>query len=194
MCRPSVTGVALAWLDFVCRFVSRSAAEHLARPDLLAGVQIQRVHAPGVMRQVLHRRDIAVQAGAERRVLGTCRGDGNHAIAPDDGAGGGQPRNGQSSSGCCARSRRPSRSPRLVHRRCHPHWRLGTPAKDVPRRGARKVGWWRTQGVRRAPKAVSPREWPRPRSRRQTPHARSGAGRSRARSSIARQCRRGPRR
>ena len=70
----------------------RRAAEHLARPEFLAGVQVQRVHAPGVMRQVLHGRDVAVEAGAERGVLGARRGDGNHAIAPHDRAGGGQAR------------------------------------------------------------------------------------------------------
>ena len=185
-------GVGLARLRVPLR--SRSAAEHLARPDLLAGVQIQRVHAPAVMRQVLHGRDIAVQAGAERRVLGTGRGDGNHSIAPDDGAGGGQPRNGQLPADVA-----PGRNVPVAHRALSIGGAVRIGAAERRPRTGRGAGRGRWGGGGR--RACDGR---RGRCLRGNGRGRGRVGkpltlvaeqrRSRARSSIARQCRRGPRR
>ena len=65
---PSVTGVALAWLDLVCRRVLGTPAAQFGRPHRRAAHQVVRAQFPAVLAVVLDRRDVAVEADPELRI------------------------------------------------------------------------------------------------------------------------------
>ena len=68
--RPSVTGVEFAWLALVCRLTFGAPLNAVALPQDLAGRLVEAVDLPGVLREVVDRRDVAVEPGPERLVAG----------------------------------------------------------------------------------------------------------------------------
>ncbi|MGH9387656.1 MAG: hypothetical protein ACRD2N_25640 [Vicinamibacterales bacterium] len=85
--------IRLARLGVTLR--ARRARKHFAVPQLLARMQVQRVDAPAVTRQILHRCHVAVESRAKRRILVARRGDDDDAVAPDDRAGNGETGDGR---------------------------------------------------------------------------------------------------
>ena len=94
-----MTGVAEAWLDFGWRLVFGIALVRDALPQHLAGALVERDELPGVLRHVVRRLDVAVEAGADAG--GRIAADGGrheHAIAPHDRARHGDARRSVSST------------------------------------------------------------------------------------------------
>ena len=166
--RPSVAGVELAWLDFGVPLHLRRAFESVALPQDLSRRLIEAIDFPGVLRKVVHRRDVAIEPCSERLVTGAADGRHHeHTVAPHHGARVGNAGNRAFSSGCSAACRRPIRQRPPARRRFRRRSRRGSRASCAqrferrvwcllplaPQLPARRRGWgggrWRSRRRRR---------------------------------------------
>ena len=136
--RPSVTGVEFAWLALVCRLTFGAPLNAVALPQDLAGRLVQAVDLPGVLGEIVDRRDVAVEPGPEGLVAGAADGASRRTLdCPRPPGWRSRCRGSRSSSGRSAGSRRPIRPPLPVRRRCPRRCRRGSRASCAPRSAGR---------------------------------------------------------